>query len=130
MKITSFLHALLEGRRRRLMRRRRKSPDYAPACQALEVRALLSASAVFVPSTGVLTVFGDAQNNALTVGRKRAGNINVNGGAVAIQGGSATVANVSLIQVFGQGGNDTISLNETNGALPAANLFGGMATTP
>ena len=37
----------------------------------------------------------------------------------------ATVANTSLIQVFGQGGNDTITLNEANGALPAANLFGG-----
>ena len=31
----------------------------------------------------------------------------------------------ALIQVFGQGGNDTISLDETNGALPAAQLFGG-----
>ncbi len=27
--------------------------------------------------------------------------------------------------MFGQAGNDTISLDETNGALPAANLFGG-----
>ena len=31
----------------------------------------------------------------------------------------------SLIRVFGLGGNDTITLNEANGALPAANLFGG-----
>ena len=31
----------------------------------------------------------------------------------------------ALIQVFGQGGNDTITLNEANGALPRANLFGG-----
>ena len=30
-----------------------------------------------------------------------------------------------MIQVFGQGGNDTITLDETNGALPAAQLFGG-----
>jgi hypothetical protein len=27
--------------------------------------------------------------------------------------------------VFGQTGNDTISLDEANGTLPAANLFGG-----
>ena len=40
-------------------------------------------------------------------------------------GGTATVANTTLIQAFGQGGNDTITLNEANGALPAANLFGG-----
>src|SRR5205807_9567867 len=49
----------------------------------------------------------------------------VNGGAVQVTGGVATVANTSLIQVFGQDGNDTIALDETNGALPAANLFGG-----
>ena len=35
-------------------------------------------------------------------------------------GGTPTVANTSLIQVFGQGGNDTITLDEANGALPAA----------
>ena len=29
------------------------------------------------------------------------------------------------IQVFGRGGNDTITLNESNGALPAAQLSGG-----
>ena len=40
-------------------------------------------------------------------------------------GGTPTVANTTLIQVFGQGGNDTITMNEVNGALPAANLFGG-----
>src|SRR4030095_10425628 len=44
---------------------------------------------------------------------------------VPVQGGTATVANTSLIQVFGQGGNDTITLSEVNGALPKANLFGG-----
>jgi Ca2+-binding RTX toxin-like protein len=125
MKFRSLLHALLEGRRRRLSRRPRRSPDYAPVSQVLEVRTLLSASAVFSASTGVLTVTGDAQNNTLTVGRDAAGHINVNGGAVAIKGGTPTVANVSLIQVFGLGGNDTLQLDETNGALPKANLFGG-----
>src|SRR5262249_37650325 len=39
--------------------------------------------------------------------------------------GAATVANTSLIQVLGQAGDDRISLDEANGALPAANLFGG-----
>ena len=73
----------------------------------------------------MLTVFGDTLDNTITVSRNAAGNILINGGAVAIQGGTATVANTSLIQVFGQGGNDTITLNEANGALPRANLFGG-----
>lgn len=121
----SFLQALLEGRRRRLSKRPRVSSNWGPACESVEPRTLLSASAVFVPASGVLTVTGDAQNNTLTVGRDAAGHINVNGGAVAILGGSATVSNVSLIQAFGLGGNDTISLDETNGALPSADLFGG-----
>jgi hypothetical protein len=39
---------------------------------------------------------------------------------------TATVANTRLIQVFGLGGSDNLSLVETNGALPRlANLDGG-----
>ena len=57
--------------------------------------------------------------------RDAAGTILINNGAVPVQGGAATVANTSLIEVFGQAGNDTITLDESNGALPAANLFGG-----
>jgi Ca2+-binding RTX toxin-like protein len=79
----------------------------------------------FIPATGVLTAFGDSAGNAITVSRDAAGTLLVNGGAVAIVGGDATVANTSLIQGFGLGGNDTIALDETNGALPAADLFGG-----
>ena len=76
-------------------------------------------------SAGTLTVFGDSLNNTITVSRNAAGKILVNGGAVSVAGGTPTVANTTLIQVFGQGGNDTITLSEVNGALPAANLFGG-----
>jgi Ca2+-binding RTX toxin-like protein len=72
-----------------------------------------------------LSVLGDAQDNTLTISRNAAGSILVNGGAVPVLGGQPTVANTSLIQVFGQSGNDTITLNEANGALPAARLFGG-----
>src|SRR5262245_42437607 len=74
---------------------------------------------------GVLSVLGDALDNSITLSRNAAGVILVNGGAVPVSGGTPTVANTSLIQVFGQGGNDTITLNEAVGALPAANLFGG-----
>ena len=76
-------------------------------------------------SAGVLTVNGDALNNNITVSRNAAGQILVNGGAVAVLGGTATVANTTPIQVFGLDGNDTITLSEVNGALPKANLFGG-----
>src|SRR5829696_1245446 len=76
-------------------------------------------------SAGVLSVNGDALDNSITVSRDAAGKILVNGGAVAVTGGTPTVANTSLIQVFGLDGRDVISLSETNGALPRANLFGG-----
>ena len=72
-----------------------------------------------------LSVLGDNNDNTIEASRNVAGTILLNGGAVAVQGGTPTVANTALIQVFGQGQNDTISLDEASGALPAANLFGG-----
>jgi hypothetical protein len=85
----------------------------------------MAVTAFFDPAAGVLTELGDNLDNTITTSRNAAGTILVNGGAVAVQGGTPTVANTSLITVFGQGGNDMITLNEANGALPAANLFGG-----
>ena len=76
-------------------------------------------------SSGTLSTFGDSLDNALTVSRDAAGKLLLNGGAVAVNGGTPTVANTSLVQVFGQGGNDVLTMNEANGALPKANLFGG-----
>ena len=76
-------------------------------------------------SVGQLTVFGDAANNTIAISRDATGKILVNDGAVAVSGGSPTVANTTLIRVFGQAGNDAITLNEASGALPAANLSGG-----
>src|SRR4051812_40172413 len=76
-------------------------------------------------SAGVLTVTGDSADNSLAISRDAAGRILVNGGAIAVIGGTPTVANTSLVQVFGLAGNDVITLSETNGALPSANLFGG-----
>src|SRR5262249_3398602 len=61
----------------------------------------------------------------ITVSRDAAGRILVNGGAVTILGGTPTVANTTTISVFGLAGNDTIALDEANGALPRALLFGG-----
>src|SRR5262249_55582745 len=79
----------------------------------------------FIPGIGFLETFGDAQDNNIVFSRDAAGHILVNGGAVPVLGGTPTVANTSLIQVFGLGGNDVITLNEANGALPAAQIFGG-----
>ena len=93
------------------------------AATAVPANAAVTAS--FSPSSGVLTVFGDVNDNTITVSRNAAGQLLVNGGAVAVAGGTPTVANTALIQVFGQGGNDAVTLNQANGALPRANLFGG-----
>src|SRR5918992_4681609 len=76
-------------------------------------------------TNGTLTVFGDSLDNNIQISRDAAGKLLVNGGAVSVSRGTPTVANTSLIQVFGLGGQDAISLNQANGALPPANLFGG-----
>jgi Ca2+-binding RTX toxin-like protein len=90
------------------------------------VEQLASSGAITAQaSNGVLTVFGGSADNTITLSRDVAGKILVNGGAVTVSGFTPTVANISLIQVFGSGGNDNITLNESVGALPAANLFGG-----
>ncbi|WP_145278548.1 calcium-binding protein [Planctomycetes bacterium ElP] len=118
---------ILLGRRESL--RRRPRPARAAlrlvGAEPLEIRITPAVVASFSPTAGVLTVFGDVLDNSIALGRNAAGNILVNGGAVAITGGTPTVANTALIQVFGQGGNDAIALNEAGGALPRANLFGG-----
>ena len=93
--------------------------------EALENRIQLAVTALFTPGTGVLTVTGDALDNHIVVSRNAAGNVLVNGGAVAVRGGTPTVANTALVQMFGLGGKDTLELSEANGALPRANLFGG-----
>src|SRR5262245_6979777 len=85
----------------------------------------MAIKATFFPAAGLLSELGDGVDNTIVTSRDAAGQLFVNGGSVPINGGQATVANTSTIQVFGQGGNDTISLNEANGALPAALLFGG-----
>jgi Ca2+-binding RTX toxin-like protein len=74
---------------------------------------------------GVLTVVGDAQDNSIVISRDAAGRILVNGGSVAVKGARPTVANTRVISVVGGAGSDTLALDEANGALPRANLFGG-----
>src|SRR5712664_2968436 len=85
----------------------------------------MAIKATFFPTAGLLSELGDGVDNTIVTSRDAAGQLFVNGGAVPINGGQATVSNTTLIQVFGQGGNDTIALDESNGALPAAQLFGG-----
>ena len=85
----------------------------------------MAIKASFIPGAGLLSVFGDDLDNAVTISRNAAGLILINGGAVQVLGGQPTVANTSQMLVFGQGGNDMLVLDESNGALPPAQMFGG-----
>jgi Ca2+-binding RTX toxin-like protein len=126
--VLSWIREALKKKSRPIIRSGRKQPSkarFVPAVEALTERIVPAVTASFSPSAGILSVIGDAQNNNIVVSRDAGGHLLVNGGAVVIQGGAATIANTTLIQVFGQDGNDNISLDETNGALPSANLFGG-----
>jgi Ca2+-binding RTX toxin-like protein len=80
---------------------------------------------LFQPSVGLLTTFADGSDNTIQIGRDVAGRILVNNGAGLVLFGRPTVANTSLVQVFGLGGNDAVTLNEARGVLPRASLFGG-----
>jgi Ca2+-binding RTX toxin-like protein len=111
--------------RRRVARRLAVIAIAAGAFLALTSTASAAVTATFTPGAGTLSVFGDGQDNTITISRDAAGTLLVNGGAVVVKGGTATVANTALIQVFGQPGSDTLTLNEANGALPRTLLFGG-----
>jgi Ca2+-binding RTX toxin-like protein len=76
-------------------------------------------------SAGVLSAVGNEQANTIVFSRNAAGTILVNNGAVPVSGGTPAVANTNVITASGLGGNDVITLNETNGALPRAILSGG-----
>jgi Ca2+-binding RTX toxin-like protein len=90
--------------------------------EALEGRALMSATALL--DGNILKVFGDAADNNLLVNQNAAGQLRVfdSGVSVAVQGGTPTTANVQQIQLFGNDGNDTITV-ATNVSINA--LFDG-----
>jgi Ca2+-binding RTX toxin-like protein len=121
-----FLQQKLSDLARRLRPARKPySRTHQLAIEKLGCRITPAVNAFFVPQAGVLAVAGDALDNTITVSRDAAGKLLVNGGAVAIGGGTPTVANTALIQIAGLDGNDQLSLDEANGALPRAHIFGG-----
>lgn len=120
------LKRLWEGnRKKRRQVRPERSVGRSLGFDRLDGRITPAVVATFSHAAGMLLVLGDAQDNSIVVSRDAAGTLLVNGGAVAIQGGPATVANTTLIEMLGQNGNDNLSLDEANGALPRADLFGG-----
>src|SRR5262245_47167781 len=94
-----------------------------PAFEQLDQRITPSVNAFSFG--GVLTVLGDHSDNTIEVSRNAAGNLLVNDGAVRIIGNAPTAANTARIQIFGFGGDDRLSLDDTNGPLPSASLYGG-----
>jgi hypothetical protein len=96
---------MLQKKSRPISRPSLKQPDrgrFQPALEALEERIVLAITASFSPSSGILSVLGDAHSNTIVVSRDAAGQILIHGGDVAIQGGAATVANTALIQALGR----------------------------
>lgn len=119
-----FLTRLLPGRRQRIVSGGSKGRQrFRPEFLQLEERSVPAVIAMY--SGKGLIVYGDQLDNNISISRDAAGTILVNDGAVAVKGGVATVANTQQIQIFGMGGNDTLALNEANGALPTALIFGG-----
>ncbi len=116
---------LFVDRERRQRPSRHKALVELSGLELLDRRILPAVTATLSAAPGVLTVVGDAQDNTITVSRDALGTILVNNGAITVQGGTPTVVNTRLIQLSGLGGNDTLSVNEANGALPGADIDGG-----
>ncbi len=85
----------------------------------------MAVTAFFSDQFNTLAVLGDGGNNTITVGRNLGGDLLINGGAVPIFGGRASVSSASRVVVLGFGGDDTITIDNTNGVMPTASLFGG-----
>ena len=109
--------------RNRSARQKPNTQSRVMRLESLGERITPAINAMFALDTLVVT--GDNQDNVIEISRNSAGVVMVNGGAVNIRGGTPTVANTRQINVSGLGGNDTLKLNETNGALPKALLYGG-----
>src|SRR5262245_47866624 len=112
-----------QGHRRRS--RRGRDVGRSLGLESLEGRTVLSVTAL-VQGTQ-LVVSGDPLDNNIIISRDAAGTIlvNDNNGPVAITGRTPTVANTLTILAFGGAGNDTVALDESNGALPRARINGG-----
>jgi len=117
----------------KLAQRRRTILGAGAAVASLTATLALAPSASAAAATtarfdrvhGVLTVVAGDSGGTTLVGRDAAGVIDVNAGAVAIQGPRATVRNVDRIVMLGGDGSDRLAINEQNGRLPRATIHGG-----
>jgi Ca2+-binding RTX toxin-like protein len=82
--------------------------------------------AIFAFSAGnYLAIAGDNLDNTIKISRDTAGALLINDGAINILGSRPSASRTTQIDVFGFGGNDTITLDSTVGPLPTARVFGG-----
>src|SRR5690242_11798870 len=103
----------------------RRHQRIVAALEPLDPRVMLAVTASFSAAAGELHVTGDDQDNVIIISRTPAGAIVVNNGAVPILGDVPTVANTNHFHIVALGGNDTVTIDESNGPLPAAAIFGG-----
>jgi Ca2+-binding RTX toxin-like protein len=85
----------------------------------------MSITGKFLDHSKTLLFGGGNPDDTIVVSRDASGHILGNGGTIGISGGVPTVTNTNLIKARGGAGDDTITLDQTNGPLPAARLFGG-----
>jgi len=122
--LRTMFQAILRGVRRRTTSHvNSRALRFTPSVLSLEQRDVPAVFSLF--TAGSLSVFGDNLDNTITISRNAAGDDSRQRRRGAGDCGTPTVANTASISVFGLGGNDTIKLDEANGALPRANLFGG-----
>ena len=76
-------------------------------------------------AAGTLTITGDSLDNAVTASRNAAGKSWSMAAPLPLRAAPPRSRIPASFRHLDLGGNDTISLDETNGALPKANLFGG-----
>ena len=125
--MSQLVSAKTRDSHRSLSRRNRKRArigDGRRSFESLETRELLTVTASFSADTGALSIVGDEQDNVIAITRAIDGEILINNGQVAVAGGTPTVQNTQQIFAFGLAGNDQITLNEFNGALPKATMLG------
>lgn len=125
MSMRKLVNLFVDHERRQRRPRQSRDAGRSLGLESLEERTVPTVTALVQGAQLVVT--GDAFDNSITISRDEAGTIlvNDNDGLVLIVGGTPTVANTGTILVFSRAGNDTISLDETNGPLVRARLLGG-----
>src|SRR5215213_8683222 len=71
-------------------------------------------------SGGVLSIIGNPLANTYTISRTTGGAIRLNGQNLVVNGALVTVGGTARIAVNSGGGDDTVTLDTTNGPLPKA----------